>query len=120
MLTISIQSRSYRVNFGPRAEISARAAALDSRLPMGKSPGRGPESVAVTGGFRSAFSITCGFLTVGGCCFHSLRKPVRQCAVSCIRLQLGLSHSIEKLMQIDGLGTVNPLACGVDLGVGLH
>jgi hypothetical protein len=99
---------------------SNRTAALDDADPKGKSPGRGAEFVAVKMGFLLELSAVFGLPTVRWCCAHSLREPRGQDSIAGVGFQLFARHALKELVQIDVFGSIDPLACCVDLRISLH
>ena len=98
----------------------ARAAARHSSEPTGKSDGLGPECVADNEFVCLGLSITCGLLTMSVRRDHVLRKPGWKCALARIGFEFIFGHPLKHFIQIQALGSFNPLACSVYFRVGLH
>jgi hypothetical protein len=95
-----------------------RAAARDSTLPSGKSPGF--SSATGSGCCFSVLFIVFRIFIASLCNAYHLREPVRKLRVFRVGFEFVARHAVEKLTEIDVFRAVNPLPLRVDLRARLN
>src|SRR5215467_16125145 len=93
---------------------SILAAARDSMLPSGKSPGIGVEFVAGRGARFCILFIILASWTEKRCFGYCVSEPCGQSPIACICFELFFTHALKQLVQVDVFAAFYPLSLCVD------